>query len=190
MGGRTERMDLRFRLGTPLAPRKGSCFARQSTFWNLGCSSSEFDMRIVRSSLLPSSIDRSSYIGCGNTTSERSFANAESGVEHSRSLPVVRDDLRKSRCGRDHRASAFHSSTQIAELPLGDSFVGLAGVVREAARGVPNGEPARRGRDLCRALFLARAPEREARLETRPSAPMRAGELDAPLVSAKDRVSN
>ena len=49
------------------------------------------------------------------------------------------------------------------------ALVLLAGVVREAARGVPDPELTRRGRVLLR-FVIVRASERETRLETRPRA--------------------
>ena len=67
-------------------------------------------------------------------------------------------------------------------MPFRGAFVLLAGVVREAARGLPDAELQRRGRDVP-GFVLVRAPEREARFE----ALARAMETHEPLIRARDR---
>jgi len=59
------------------------------------------------------------------------------------------------------------STTKVAEAPSFRAFVLFAGVVGEAARGVPDAELTCRGRDLLGGFVLLRAPEREARFRMR-----------------------
>jgi hypothetical protein len=102
----------------------------------------------------------------GSPVAEQSFGDSESTVERGSLLPIVSKGVRESRSGRDDRSDGPHASPEVVEVTRFAPLVFLAGVVREPAGNLGDGEPAGWGYDFLFPVTLDR--ERDSRFEAGP----------------------
>jgi hypothetical protein len=90
----------------------------------------------------------------------------DSVSELPRFAPVTSEGVREPGSPGNHRSRCPHAPTKVAEPPFRLLLIRFAGIVREPARDLEEGELS--GRGLLRVIAFVRAAERDPRLEVRP----------------------